>query len=66
MEQYIILILAIVCGLILIKKVASCIIRIVIFLAMIAVVVFAYYYFKGEIPLGNTSDKTEISAPANT
>lgn len=54
MEQYLIIIAAIVCGLLIIKKVAGCIVRLVVFAAMLAVVAFAYYYFNH-----NTSTEAE-------
>lgn len=61
MEQYIILIVAIVCGIFLLKKVASCIIRIVISLVMLAVVAYAYYYFKGEQSQSDNANQTEMT-----
>lgn len=65
MTQYILLIAAIVCGIIIIKKVAGCLIRTVVFLLMLAVVAYAYCYFTGKNPLERFSIHTEETVPAN-
>jgi len=61
MTQYIILLAAIVCGVIIIKKVASCLIRAVVFLLMLAVVAYAYCYFTGKNPLKHFNIHTETT-----
>lgn len=48
MTNYIIAIVAIICGILIIKKVAGCIFRVVSFIVLIVILAAAYYYFKAD------------------